>query len=191
MTWPRLRPTLVAAVALGLASLVLLVWAVRLRQENGRLAVQLRSARRGARPAQPPPPGTSAPEALKKENDRLRHDLEQATVPQVNVPTVSLVAGAPRPEAAVNAGSTALLLLRPPEGGAPEEYRLRVLAYDGSLVWEGTGLRRGPDGAITVVWPGSLALPGDYRLELFGPAQSDRRLATFHLTVRADEAAGG
>lgn len=59
-----------------------------------------------------------------------------------------------------------------------------MLGHDGSIVWEGSGLRRASEGTITVVWPGSLARPGDYRLELFGPAPTDRRVETFLLVVR-------
>jgi hypothetical protein len=186
----RMPRSVVAAAALGLLALGLAVWATGLRQENERLTTQLRLARRGARPAVPPPPGTSSPDALKKENDRLRRQLEQVTVPQVNVPIVGLSIGAPRPTG-LTAGATVMLVVSPPAAGGRDEYRLRVLAYDGSVVWEGAGLKRGPGGAISVVWPGSLAQPGRYRLELFGPAQSDRRLATFLLDVRPDEGAGG
>lgn len=190
MPVPRARRwVLLAAAACAVAMVALLVWALRLRQDRARLATQLRYARRGARPALPPPAGTDAPEALKRENARLRRELEQATVPQVNVPTVGLGPG--QPTAEMTAGQPALMMLTPPARAAGDEYRLRVLAYDGGIVWEGSGLRPGPGGALSVIWPGSLAEPGDYRLELFGPAPSDRRLGMFHLTVRADEAAGG
>lgn len=189
MSWPRLRRSQVAAVALALVCLGLVVWARALRQENRRLAAELRSARRGARPALPPAARLDAPAALKKENEKLRRELEQSTVPQANVPTLALVPGAAAAAGtAIAAESAALLLLRPPPSPAPADYRMRVLGHDGGIVWEGSGLRPGPEGTISVLWPGALAQPGRYRLELFGPAPTDRRLATFHLTVREDGA---
>ena len=174
-------PVLVAV--LGVVSVALLVWAMVLRQANVRLRSDLRAARQGSRPALRPAPTTDAPAALKDDNQRLRRELQDMAVPQVNVATVSLSPGAQR-AAALPAASTALLVLRPPPAGALPEYRLRVLAHDGSIVWEGSGLRRSAEGTLTVVWPAALARPGNYRLELFGPAPADRRVESFQLAVQ-------
>ncbi len=181
--WGRLARSPVPLAALGAVSLALLVWAMGLRQANAKLASDLRAARQGSRPAWGPAPTTDAPAALKDDNQRLRRELQELAVPQVNVATVSLSTGAQR-AAVLPAASTALLVLRPPPAGALPEYRLRVLAHDGSIVWEGSGLRRSPEGTLTVVWPASLARPGDYRLQLFGPAPTDRRVETFQLAVQ-------
>lgn len=191
MTWPRVPFSVLAAVALAFTSLGLVIWGTGLRQENERLETQLRLARRGARPVVPPPRANETRGELLAENERLRQQLQQATVPQVNVATVGLVPGARRPEKGLPAGAAALLVLTPPAGAETDEYRLRVLAYDGNVVWEGAGLRRGEDGRVTVVWPGSLSQAGDYRLELFGPGASGRRLASYRLLVRPDEGSGG
>ena len=192
MAWPRLPLPVLAAVALAVTSVGLVIWGVGLRQENERLETQLRLARRGTRPAVPPPPrANETRDELRQENERLRQQLAQTTVPQVNVATIGLVPGPPQPDKGLPAGATALLVLTPPAGSETDEYRLRVLAYDGNVVWEGAGLRRGEDGRVTVVWPGSLSQVGDYRLELFGPGASGRRLASFRLLVRPDEGSGG
>jgi hypothetical protein len=171
--------------ALAVLSLALLVWAVSLRRANERLSYELRSGHGGrGTAAVPRGPDTDQPDELKAENQRLRRELEEAARPQFNLPALALPVlgrGSPPPLAA---GSGALLVLRPPASAVRPEYRLRVLAHDGSIVWEGSGLRRAPDGAITVVWPAPLARPGEYRLELFGPAQVDPRLEAFPLTVK-------
>jgi len=179
--WARLSRSH-AIVVLAVLSAGLLAWALTLRYRNARLGAELRASRSSARrPAMPRPSG--GPDTLKAENQRLRRELEDSARPQVNVATLNLVPAGQRGAATLAADSAALLVLRPP-AGARSEYRLRVLAHDGTLVWEGTGLRRDPDGAIRVVWPAPLARPGEFRLELFGPAQVDPRLATFPLTVR-------
>jgi hypothetical protein len=186
--WPLLRRAPVVAGAFVAASLGLLIWGLQLRQANTRLEADLRAARHASRPALPPRPAGEAPDGLRTENERLRHQLQEATVPQVNVPTVSLAPGAAS-AAIADGGTTALLVITPPPTPSWPEYRLRVLAYDGSIVWERAGLKPGPQSAITVVWPGALARPGAYRLELFGPAATDRRVQMYSLTVR--EAAAG
>ena len=186
--WLR-RPAVLAAAALALLCVALLVWVATLRQANARLSSDLRIARRGARPALPPAAASdSGPAALAQENARLRRSLEQATVPQVNVPTVDLLPLGQGEQAAIAADGAAILVLKAVSGPALPAYRLRALAHDGSIVWEGSGLRRGPAGTFTVVWPAELAQPGQYRLELFGPRASDPRVTTFPLLVRAAEA---
>jgi hypothetical protein len=181
--WSRLGGSPVLLAALGVVSLALLAWAMSLRQANAKLASELRGARQGSRPALRPAPNTDAPAELKDDNQRLRRELQEMAVPQINVASVSISPGTQRAPV-VPAASTTLLVLRPPTTSAPPEYRLRVLAHDGSIVWEGSGLRRGPDGTLMVVWPAALARPGGYRLELFGPAPTDRRLESFPLVVQ-------
>jgi hypothetical protein len=183
--WAVLRRAPVLAAIFVAATLALLIWGVQLRQANRRLEADLRGARHAARPALPRPPRGEEPDALRAENQRLRRELQDATVPQVNVPTVTLAAGT---VTTIEPASTVLLLIAPPAPALPE-YRLRVLAYDGSIVWEGEGLKpSAPQGVITVVWPGALARPGQYRAELFGPAATDRRVQTYPLTVPAPAA---
>jgi hypothetical protein len=179
--WAVLRRAPVVAAVFIAASMGLLIWGLQLRQANRRLEADLRAARHAARPALPRPPRDEAPDALKEENERLRRQLQDATVPQVNLRSVGLAAGA---AAAVEPGATVLLVITPPAPALPE-YRLRVLAYDGRIVWEGAGLKPGAQSAITVLWPGALARPGEYRAELFGPAPTDRRVQQYPLAVRA------
>jgi hypothetical protein len=179
--WAVLRRAPVVAAMFIAASLALLIWGLQLRQANRRLEADLRSARHAARPALPRPPRDEEPDALKADNERLRRALQDATVPQVNVPTVALAAGT---VTTIEPTSTVLLVIAPPPPALPE-YRVRVLAYDGSIVWEGAGLKPGAaQGAITVVWPGALARPGQYRVELFGPAPTDRRVQMYPLAVQ-------
>lgn len=182
--WAVLRRAPVLAAIFIAATLGLLIWGLQLRQANRRLEADLRGARHAARPALPRPPKDEEPDALKAENERLRRELQDATVPQVNVPTVTLVAGT---VTTIAPTSTVLLVIAPPAPALPE-YRLRVLAYDGSIVWQGAGLKPSAQGSITVVWPGPLARPGQYRVELFGPAPTDRRVQMYPLAVQASAA---
>ena len=178
------RPPVLAAVFMA-ATLGLLIWGLQLRQANRRLEAELRGARHAARPALARPPRDEEPDALKAENERLRRQLQDSTVPQVNVPTVTLAAGT---VTTIGPTSTVLLVIAPPPP-ALSEYRVRVLAYDGSIVWEGAGLKPGAQQAlITVVWPGALARPGQYRVELFGPAPTDRRVQMYPLEVKTPAA---
>jgi hypothetical protein len=179
------RPSRTHAIAvLAVLCVALLAWALTLRRRNARLDSDLRTSRSSTRRPAVPRPSGDGPDSLKDENRRLRRELEEAALPQVNLATLVLAPEGPRGPAVLAPDSPALLVLTPPAAGPRPEYRLRVLAHDGTIVWEGSGLRRGSEGTITVVWPAPLARPGEYRLELFGPARMDPRLETFPLAVR-------
>lgn len=166
---PHALLAVLAALSLGLAA-----WAFELRRHNALLAAEVRTARQASSPALLPAPRPVVPSAL-------------PPVPQVNVPIVDVFPmQSPRGATPVEltAGLAATLVLNSAATTPERPYRLRIRAHDGNIVWEGSGLRHGSPGKLTLLLPAELARPGEYRLELFATEKRARALETYRLRLR-------
>ncbi len=66
------------------------------------------------------------------------------------------------------AGRLVLILNLANAGSSPEEYRLEVTDAEDRVVWSRSGVRRGPEGTVTLELPRALVSPGSYRIRLSG-----------------------
>lgn len=176
-------------------------WRQAARQERELTAAReaLAEARRTA-----PPPGlpeelaaarrelAAERETSRRERERLAGELAESRRPQTRVSVFTLSPERSGPD--VGEPATRITLAPSPEwivlsldvGSLdPGEYRA-TLRREGRQVWQGSGLRPDPAGAMAVSFPSGSLAPGDYELEIATSPRSGRPapVAGFRFRIR-------
>lgn len=102
----------------------------------------------------------------------LEEQLRQSLHAETNVPLVMLEASRdvqPKPlEAALPASASRLILWVEPGSGRYRDFRIEILAADGSVTETLENVERNPYGALAVSLPANHLQPGEFRIRLTG-----------------------
>ena len=133
--------------------------------------------------------------ALERDNRALQSKIvARNSEPQVNAPVVDLFPRDAKDRSAqgsrlkavdVPANSVATIVLYLRDGLPGLTYSLQISDTAAHLLWQGSGLTRGSDGALTVTIPGSFLADGEYTLRLLsGEGAGAPRVAEYRLQWR-------